>query len=385
MSVRMNKAFLALSAVLLLLQPINYSTGGTTPIGHEGSFVSYSAINTLAPQAGTQSGGISKYSDSENKKSLEFDRRRLWEIFGIAENTNDNYSANTKLSGADKLSLMVNPPMPRHTMSDEPVMQNLQERIEKDKRCLAQDMELLMPHDNSNEASAELRTRLKDFADQSGVKIIQTNTLPDKKEGDLLTKVGVHLETTCVPEQIVKFLAAIRNYPKSLKVEDISIYSRPVQRKTDGWGRGVAGGGLGGMIAGAIDFRNGAPVIEFRADLTVSGYIGSEPSERPSESAALIQAEALEARIKAIEDILCKRDMNLEILKELTEILPIDTCLSSYAYRDGNIRLNGISRSASDLIQKLEESPLLKDVASSGGPYDPQPGKERFNFGAKLQ
>lgn len=78
--------------------------------------------------------------------------------------------------------------------------------------------------------------------------------------------------------------------------------------------------------------------------------------------------------------------MNLEILRELTNVLPPDTYLSTYTYRDGTITLVGLSGSASDLIPKLDKSPLLKDVVQRGQIFkDPQTGKDRFTYEVKLE
>jgi len=98
------------------------------------------------------------------------------------------------------------------------------------------------------------------------------------------------------------------------------------------------------------------------------------------------QADELEKRIKSVEELLGQRDMNLEILQELTTILPADTFLSTYNYRDGAIRIAGSSGSSSDLISKLEDSPLLEDVAIRGSIFkDPRTGKDRFTFEANLE
>ncbi len=98
------------------------------------------------------------------------------------------------------------------------------------------------------------------------------------------------------------------------------------------------------------------------------------------------QAKALQQRIEYIEGIYRKRDMNLEVLQELTNILPQDTFLTMYANREDSIALAGSSPSAPDLIPKLEQSPLLKDVAIQGSIFkDVQTGKDRFNFVAKVE
>ena len=74
----------------------------------------------------------------------------------------------------------------------------------------------------------------------------------------------------------------------------------------------------------------------------------------------------------------------MEILKELTLILPNDTFLQNYTNRDGIIQLVGLSGSSSDLNIKLEKSPLLKDVVQKGIiSKDSMTGKDHFTFEAK--
>jgi Tfp pilus assembly protein PilN len=98
------------------------------------------------------------------------------------------------------------------------------------------------------------------------------------------------------------------------------------------------------------------------------------------------QADELEKRIKSVEELLGQRDMNLEILQELTTILPSDTFLHTYNYRDGDIQMAGSSGSSSELIPMLEQSPLLKDVTTRGSIFkDQRTGKDRFTYQAKLE
>jgi general secretion pathway protein L len=98
------------------------------------------------------------------------------------------------------------------------------------------------------------------------------------------------------------------------------------------------------------------------------------------------QSEAVETSIRSLDGLFRKKDMNLEVLRELTTILPSDTYLRTYSYRDGTIQLVGLSGSAPDLIPKLEKSSLLKDVVQKGQIFkDVQTGKDQFNFEAKLE
>lgn len=106
------------------------------------------------------------------------------------------------------------------------------------------------------------------------------------------------------------------------------------------------------------------------------------------ESVQKLRAEMkrLEAETKLTEDLVRRRDMNLEALRELTAILPGDTFLSVYSNKDGTIQISGSSTAAPDLIPKLEKSPLFKDVQQRGQVFrDAQTGKDRFIFEMKLE
>ncbi len=98
------------------------------------------------------------------------------------------------------------------------------------------------------------------------------------------------------------------------------------------------------------------------------------------------QAESLEKQVSYIEDLLSRRDMNLEILQELTVLLPADTWLQSYRYSDCTMQMSGLSGNPTDLVPKLENSKLLRDVAQQGPIFrDFQSGKDRFTFAAKCE
>jgi len=134
----------------------------------------------------------------------------------------------------------------------------------------------------------------------------------------------------------------------------------------------------------AMAYRPVYQAKEFVSELDT--LIKNNKSAVEQVKAVQTKTEDLAKKIQSFESVLSKRDMNLEILKELTVQLPNDTYLSSYDYRDENIKMNGLSPSASDLVQKLEKSTVLKDVAQVGPiSKDPQTGKERFNFSAKLE
>jgi hypothetical protein len=141
---------------------------------------------------------------------------------------------------------------------------NYQDLVDQYNKRLEQDMSLLLPGDNSSVAGAELLKLLKDFADQNGVNVTSKNNLPDKKIQGILTKVSARIETNCDLDQLVRLLAAIENYPKYLKVEELMINSYRMQMQKK---------------------------YEMRPGLTVSGYISlreEKPSEKPASAARTV-------------------------------------------------------------------------------------------------
>lgn len=75
----------------------------------------------------------------------------------------------------------------------------------------------------------------------------------------------------------------------------------------------------------------------------------------------------------------------LDILKELTLLLPHGTWLSSFEYKDGVITIEGYSEGASMLLIKMGRSEVIRDFEFEGpvtkGPQD----KERFRMKCRLK
>jgi hypothetical protein len=149
----------------------------------------------------------------------------------------------------------------RETLQREEFYRN---RVELYSKRLEQNMTLLLPGENASVAGAELLKLLKDFADQNGVNITSRNNLPDKKIQGMLTKVSARIETNCDIDQLVRFLAAIENYPKFLKVEELMINSFRMQAQKK---------------------------YDIRPGMTVAGYISlreEKPNEKPASAPGAI-------------------------------------------------------------------------------------------------
>ncbi len=74
----------------------------------------------------------------------------------------------------------------------------------------------------------------------------------------------------------------------------------------------------------------------------------------------------------------------LEILKELTEIIPLNAWATELQYKEGTIEISGEAESASTLISILEESPLFSDVKFIAPIVKRGQGKEKFKIKATV-
>jgi hypothetical protein len=123
---------------------------------------------------------------------------------------------------------------------------------------LADDNAKLLPGDTRNVSESELLSALDDFAQKSGVEIIQK--IPDqnqnqkkgekKGENPLYSKVSYRIIARCSGEQLVQLLTEIRNYNRYLTIDDLQIQTRGSRNRTN-------------------------TNTELSATLTVSGYIRS--------------------------------------------------------------------------------------------------------------
>ncbi len=95
---------------------------------------------------------------------------------------------------------------------------------------------------------------------------------------------------------------------------------------------------------------------------------------------------AIEAEIATINNFKEKRRMSLDILKELTAILPKSAWLSRVRVTETNVELEGYASSASGLLSKLESSSLFKKVEFSSPTFrDTRMNADRFNIKMEIE
>ncbi|MCK5680779.1 PilN domain-containing protein [bacterium] len=74
------------------------------------------------------------------------------------------------------------------------------------------------------------------------------------------------------------------------------------------------------------------------------------------------QNQALITQLEALSQQVRDQAVTIDLLKELTEVIPQDAWLRSLAIRARKIHLSGTSASATTVVKALEDSPLFKEV-----------------------
>ena len=74
----------------------------------------------------------------------------------------------------------------------------------------------------------------------------------------------------------------------------------------------------------------------------------------------------------------------LDVLKELSVMLPKDTWLTDFEYGEGVVFIEGFSEKASSQLLKMERSGFVQDVEFAGPVTKGPGGKEHFRIKIKI-
>lgn len=77
--------------------------------------------------------------------------------------------------------------------------------------------------------------------------------------------------------------------------------------------------------------------------------------------------------------------LNLEALRELSEIIPETAWISEFTMRGETVEISGSAENATALVPLLEQSPLFQEVALASGIAKDSKGKEIFRIRAKFE
>jgi general secretion pathway protein L len=98
------------------------------------------------------------------------------------------------------------------------------------------------------------------------------------------------------------------------------------------------------------------------------------------------EIEAVKTELSAISDFKQGKPMALNILKELTAILPKNTWLSRVRITETTVELEGYSASATGILSKLEASSYFKKVEFASPTFrDARMNADRFNIKMEIE
>lgn len=131
----------------------------------------------------------------------------------------------------------------------------------------------------------------------------------------------------------------------------------------------------------------GIPFMKVKGELEViTRRLNALKAEGKEIDALKRERDDLEKRLKAIAGFKNSNPVMLEILRELTMIMPPDTWLTRLDIKGAGVEIEGFSDSATNLISILESSSVFKNVSfSSTTVKDRRLDKERFRIKAELE
>ena len=89
--------------------------------------------------------------------------------------------------------------------------------------------------------------------------------------------------------------------------------------------------------------------------------------------------------ISSVAELVERRGEILQILDELSRIVPGSAYLSNLRYRNRAVELQGSAKSASNLVPILERSPLFEDVGFNAPSTRRRDDRESFSLKAELE
>jgi type II secretory pathway component PulK/Tfp pilus assembly PilM family ATPase/Tfp pilus assembly protein PilN len=112
--------------------------------------------------------------------------------------------------------------------------------------------------------------------------------------------------------------------------------------------------------------------------------IEEETAARSGEKAAVeeLSRRVMEKRSRFLflSEKVRQRTRQADLLSELTAIVPDDTYLSDYTFREGKVEISGLAPSASRLLPLLEASPLFSGAEFSAAIVSQGKDRERFKI-----
>jgi general secretion pathway protein L len=98
------------------------------------------------------------------------------------------------------------------------------------------------------------------------------------------------------------------------------------------------------------------------------------------------EEQTIAADIKTIDNFKKQSTLSIEVLKEMTSILPAKTWLTRMRITENTVEIEGYAASATEIVPKLENSKYFQKVEFASPTFrDPRQNNERFVIKMELR
>ncbi|MCC6890685.1 MAG: PilN domain-containing protein [Hyphomicrobiales bacterium] len=165
----------------------------------------------------------------------------------------------------------------------------------------------------------------------------------------------------------------------------VSIRLRASERPTSGMGRRLAAAIATVSLALTV---LGAVTIAWRQETFIQEMEARARASAPSAQRLAEQLRDVEGVKTRIAELAAARNAPgvVAVWEELARVLPTTAYLVDFEFKGESLHITGFSDSTTDLIPRLEQSPILSEVRLSGPIVtDRATGKEQFSMHARLR
>lgn len=139
------------------------------------------------------------------------------------------------------------------------------------------------------------------------------------------------------------------------------------------------------VVVGALNVMAPLRMEEARLQ-SITGQMTAKKKEAMKVETLKKDVDSLEGEISTINHFKQDNPLTLNLLKELTVILPKTTWLTRVRMTDTTVQIEGYSDSATSLLPKLEASPYLKKVEFASPTFrDRRMNADRFNIKMEIE
>jgi general secretion pathway protein L len=141
---------------------------------------------------------------------------------------------------------------------------------------------------------------------------------------------------------------------------------------------------IGGTLVLALGLYISSTLYDYQQLRTLRQSVASLQTEVQEVNKLQKELRLLRTEVKALQSLITNTPSALEILRELTILIPESAWLTEVSFQESKLLISGYAQSSQELIGLLERSPLFFDIRFKGT-ITKRNGKERFRIAAEIE